>query len=176
MVDKVKANPAVVATMDDIRDWEKKYGRIPAGSVVMFRTDWSKRWPDPASFNAKPFPGIGLDVLQFLHMQPHVLFHGHETYSPDMSPTYETEKWLFKHNFAQAEGVANLDQVPESGALIAIGFAKPEGGTGGFARYVAIAPASWPHGVTIDQASGAPMPTHTKALARDADGILDEPR
>ena len=30
------------------------------------------------------------------------------------------------HNqFTQAEGVANLDQVPDAGALIAIGFAKP---------------------------------------------------
>ena len=39
------------------------------------------------------------------------------------------------HNhFAQAEGVANLDQVPEAGALLSIGFAKPLGGTGGFAR------------------------------------------
>src|SRR3546814_17643461 len=26
-----------------IEDWEAKHGRIPAGSWVLFRTDWSKR-------------------------------------------------------------------------------------------------------------------------------------
>jgi hypothetical protein len=90
------------------------------------------------------------------------------------APEFVGENWLLKHNFAQAEGVANLDQVPESGALITIGFAKFEGGTGGFARYIAIAPASWPFGVTIDEQSGAPLPTHVHALRRSADGVLRE--
>ena len=62
--------------------------------------------------------------------------------------------------------------VPEAGALILIGFAKPEGGTGGFARYIAVAPASWPHGVTIKEAPGAPLPTQSMALRRSADGVL----
>ena len=79
-----------------------------------------------------------------------------------------------QHNFAQAEGVANLDQVPEAGALITIGFAKFEGGSGGFARYVAVAPASWPYGVTIAQAPGAPLPKHEHPLRRGADGVLRE--
>jgi len=70
--------------------------------------------------------------------------------------------------------VANLDQVPESGALITIGFAKFEGGTGGFARYIAIAPADWPFGVTLEQQPGAPLPTHTHALRRGADGVMRE--
>ena len=50
------------------------------------------------------------------------------------------------NNFAQAESVANLDKVPATGALIIIGFAKPKCGTGGYARYVAVAPPDWPHG------------------------------
>ena len=28
------------------RAWEQRHGRIPAGSVVMVRSDWSKRWTD----------------------------------------------------------------------------------------------------------------------------------
>ena len=174
MAEKTSADNGAVAQMADIRAWEAKHGPIPLGSVVMFRTDWYKRWPSQEAFNAKPFPGISMEVLEFLHMQRHILFHGHETYNTDMSPTYAAEKWLFHHNFAQAEGVANLDKVPESGALIAIGFAKLEGGTGGYARYVAIAPSSWPYGVTIEQAPGAPMPTHEHPLARDTDGVLRE--
>jgi hypothetical protein len=77
------------------------------------------------------------------------------------------------HNhFCQAEGVANLDQVPEAGALINIGFAKPEGGTGGYARYIAICPPGWKHGQTVAQAPGAPLPKQPFPLRRDANGVL----
>jgi hypothetical protein len=77
------------------------------------------------------------------------------------------------HNhFAQAEGVANLDQVPAAGALIVIGFAKPLGGTGGYARYVAIAPKDWPFGVSVEDAPGAPLPPQPYPLKRDGNGVL----
>lgn len=68
--------------------------------------------------------------------------------------------------------MANLDQVPEAGALIAIGFAKPQGGTGGYARYIAIAPKEWPHGVAISEAPGAPLPKQPYPLRRNAEGVL----
>ena len=55
---------------------------------------------------------------------------------------------------------------------MSIGFAKPLGGTGGFARYVAIAPADWPHGVSVDDVPGAPLPMQPHPLVRDADGVL----
>ena len=62
------------------------------------------------------------------------MFHGHEPLDTDTTPNLEGEYWLRHNYYCQAEGVTNLDQVPEAGALIAIGFAKPEGGTGGYAR------------------------------------------
>jgi kynurenine formamidase len=174
---KVAANPGYQATVDDVRAWEHRHGPVPAGSVVMFRSDWSKKWGDPKRFTSPPFPGVSLAALKYLHLERHILMHGHEPLdTDDTAPRFEAETWLLKHNFAQAEGVANLDQVPESGALISIGFAKFEGGTGGFARYIAIAPASWPHGVSIAEEPGAPLPVHAHPLARGADGVLKETR
>jgi kynurenine formamidase len=175
VVSKVAADPGYQATIADIKDWERRHGPVPSGSVVMIRSDWSKKWNDPKRFTTAPFPGVSLAALQYLHLDRHVLMHGHEPLDTDnTAPEFVAEKWLLAHNFAQAEGVANLDQVPESGALIAIGFAKFEGGTGGFARYVAIAPASWTQGMTIDQQSGAPLPTHVHPLRRGADGVMRE--
>jgi kynurenine formamidase len=172
---KVAADPGYQATLADIKDWERRHGPVPSGSVVMIRSDWSKKWNDPKRFTTAPFPGVSLAALQYLHLDRHVLMHGHEPLDTDnTAPEFVAEKWLLAHNFAQAEGVANLDQVPESGALIAIGFAKFEGGTGGFARYVAIAPASWTQGMTIDQQPGAPLPTHVHPLRRGADGVMRE--
>lgn len=170
---KVALDPGYQATVADIKEWERRHGPIPAGSVVMIRSDWSKKWHDPRRFTRQPFPGITLAALKYLYLYRHVLMQGHEPLDTDnTAPKFVGEHWLLQHNFAQAEGVANLDEVPASGALIAIGFAKFAGGTGGFARYIAIAPASWPFGVTIGQQSGAPLPTHVHRLRRDADGVL----
>jgi kynurenine formamidase len=172
---KVARDPGYQAGVDDVKDWERRHGPIPAGSVVMMRSDWSRKWNDPSRFTAQPFPGVSLAALKYLHLERHILMHGHEPLDTDnTAPEFVGEKWLLQHNFAQAEGVANLDQVPEAGALITIGFAKFEGGSGGLARYVAIAPASWPYGVTIAQESGSPLPTHRHALRRGADGVLRE--
>ncbi len=172
---KVAVDPGYQATVADIKDWERRHGPIPVGSVVMIRSDWSKKWNDPKRFTAQPFPGVSLGALKYLHLDRHILMHGHEPLDTDnTAPEFVGEKWLLRHNFAQAEGVANLDQVPEAGALITIGFAKFEGGTGGFARYIAIAPASWPFGATIENEPGAPLPTHAHALRRGADGVMRE--
>jgi kynurenine formamidase len=175
VAEKVIRDPGYQATVADIKEWEGRHGPIPMGAVVMIRSDWSKKWNDPKRFTTQPFPGVTLDALKYLYLERHVLLHGHEPLDTDnTAPKFIGEKWLLAHNFAQAEGVANLDQVPESGALISIGFAKFEGGTGGFARYIAIAPASWPHGMTLEQESGSPLPTHAHALRRGADGVLRE--
>ncbi|MGH6961479.1 MAG: cyclase family protein, partial [Dongiaceae bacterium] len=151
-------DPGYHATIDDIKAWEAKHGKVPEGSVVMIRSDWYKKWNEVERFAVAPFPGIKLDALQFLHNERKILFHGHEPLDTDTTPTLEGEAWLMHNHFAQAEGVANLDKVPEAGALIAIGFAKPLGGTGGYARFIAIAPADWTEGVSVIEAPGAPLP------------------
>jgi len=170
--EKTRADPGYVATIGDITAWEHRHGKIPAGAVVMFRSDWSKHWREPDRFLARPFPGISVDALKFLHLERHILFHGHEPFDTDATPDLVAERWLLTHDFAQAEGVTNLDQVPEAGALVAIGFARPEGGTGGLARFVAIAPASWRYGETIAQSPGAPLPRQEAPLERDIDNVL----
>lgn len=170
--EKVAEDPGYHATIADIRAWEAKHGIIPKGSVVMFRSDWYKKWTEVERFNQKPFPGVSLAALQFLHQQREILFHGHEPLDTDTTPNLEGEYWLLHNHYTQAEGVANLDKVPEAGALIAIGFAKPEGGTGGYARYIAICPSDWSYGVSILDVPGVPLPVQPYPLRRDRYGIL----
>jgi len=170
--EKVAEHAGYHLQVEDVEAWEAEHGRIPEGSVVMVRSDWYKRWSDVARFNRKPFPGVGLDALKFLHLERNILFHGHEPLDTDTTPTLEGEHWLLHHHFAQAEGVAHLDKVPEAGALIVIGFAKPQGGTGGYARYIAVAPPDWPHGVSVKEMPGAPLPVQPAPLRRDAHGVL----
>jgi kynurenine formamidase len=169
---KVAQDEGYHCSVEDVKAWESKHGRIPAGSVVMVRSDWHKRWEDTARYNQKPFPGIGLDALKFLHLERNILFHGHEPLDTDTTPTLEGEYWLLHNHFCQAEGVTNLDKVPEAGALITIGFAKPLGGSGGFARYIAICPPDWKYGNSVVETPGAPLPKQPHPLRRDANGVL----
>lgn len=168
IVDQVKKDPGYHLTVQDIVNWEKDHGRIPEGSVVFVRSDWSKEWPNPELATRSTFPGVKLDALKFLHEQRKILFHGHEPLDTDTTPTLEGESWLMHHGYAQAEGVANLDQVPETGALIAIGYPKFLGGTGGFARYIAICPPDWKYGVSVGQVPEAPMAKQASPLHWDA--------
>jgi len=63
--------------------------------------------------------------------------------------------------------VANLDKVPEKGALVAIGFPKPQGGAGGYARYIAICPPDWKCGVSVGELPEAPMKSFARSLHWD---------
>jgi kynurenine formamidase len=166
IVEQLKTNPNYALQVADIEAWEKKHGRIPEGSVVFVRSDWSKAWPDPKLTTLEEFPGVGLEALKFLHEQRHILFHGHEPLDTDSTPDLEGEHWLMHHGYTQAEGVANLDQVPEAGALVIIGFPKLGGGLGGYARYVAVCPPDWPYGTTIGP-NDAPLPKSDKMLHYD---------
>jgi kynurenine formamidase len=166
IAEQVKSNPNYALRVTDIDAWENKHGRIPEGSVVFVRSDWSKAWPDPKLATLKEFPGVGLEALKFLHLQRKILFHGHEPLDTDSTPKLEGEDWLMHNGYTQAEGVANLDQVPEAGALVVIGYPKFAGGLGGYARYVAVCPSDWPYGVTIGQ-HDAPLPKSDKPLHYD---------
>src|SRR5216110_3104115 len=123
----------------------------------MVRSDWSKDWPDPQLATRAVFPGVSLAALKFLHLERHILFHGHEPLDTDTTPTLEGEAWLMHHGYTQAEGIANLDKVAETGCLVAIGYPKFKGGTGGYARYIAICPPDWRFGVSVGQVPDSPL-------------------
>jgi kynurenine formamidase len=171
IVPQVKKNPKYALQVSDIKTFEKRHGRIPAGSVVMVRSDWSKKWTDDPvkakALAADPvFPGVSLAALEFLHLRRHILFHGHEPLDTDTTPTLEGESWLMHHGYTQAEGVANLAGVPATGCLVDIGYPKFKGGLGGYARYVAICPPSTRKGVKIGRRD-APLPSFSSPLHWD---------
>jgi len=168
IVEQVAKNPGYHLQVADIQRWEARHGRVPPGSVVMVRSDWSKEWPDPALATREVFPGVSLAALKFLHEQRHILFHGHEPLDTDTTPTLEGEYWLMHNGYTQAEGVANLDKVAETGCLVTIGYPKFKGGLGGYARYVAICPPNWKYGTSVGQMPEAPLPKSDKILHWDA--------
>ncbi len=149
--EKVAKNPDYVLTLAEVRAWEAQHGAIPAGAFVAMRTDWSKRWPDEAAMQnvdrngVAHYPGWTRAALQYLYETRKITASGHETTDtdPGVSVTkddYTLERYLLSTNHYQIELLANLDQVPQTGALVLVTFAKPLAGSGFPARVIAIAP------------------------------------
>lgn len=147
-------DPDTLPVLADVEAWEVRHGRVPAGSFVALRTDWYKRWPDPVAFVNKDaegvahYPGWSREVLEFLFAQRDVRAVGHEQTDtdPGLSTSkgdYGLEYYVLSQDRWQIELVANLDQVPEAGALLLASWPKPLKGTGYPARLVAIH-SSWP--------------------------------
>jgi kynurenine formamidase len=149
--DKVASNTDYVLSLDDVRDWESRHGRIPRGAFVAMRTDWAKRWPDDAALANRDasgvyhYPGWSREVLKLLYEDRGITASGHETTDtdPGLATTkddYSLESYILGLNHYQIELLANLDQVPEAGGMVWISFPKALDGSGFPARVVAVVP------------------------------------
>jgi kynurenine formamidase len=139
-------------SMQDVQNWERLHGRIPAHAFVAMRTDWSKRWPNQDAMQNRDAKGMGhypawsMPVLKFLLNERHVAAIGHETTDTDggigaSHDDYSLESYVLGTNHYQIEMLAHLDRVPDAGALVMVSFPKPADGTGFPARVIAIVPA-----------------------------------
>ena len=91
------------------------------------------------------YPGWSLPALKYLYEGRKITASGHETTDtdPGIATTkgdYSLETYLLSTNHYQIELLTNLDQVPESGAIVVVSFPKPKGGSGFPARVFAILP------------------------------------
>jgi kynurenine formamidase len=149
--ESVAKNADYTISMDDVHAWEKRNGPIPAGAFVALRTDWSKRWPDTKAMRNEDkngvthYPGWTKDVLAYLYEERKITASGHETTDTDPGTAtskddYSLETYILSTNHYQIELLANLDQVPEAGAIVVASFPKPKGGSGFPARVFAVIP------------------------------------
>jgi kynurenine formamidase len=134
-------DPNHALSVDDIKAWEAKNGRVPAGSFAALRTDMYKDWDsDPERFKRFPFPAWSLAAVKFLFDERRVTAIGHEALDTDTTDSMDSETWLLKQNHFQIEALANLDKVPATGAVIVVTWPKVENGFGFPARAFAILP------------------------------------
>jgi kynurenine formamidase len=131
---------------DDLLDWERQHGRIPAGAVVALHSAWEERLHLPGAFlNADAAgvlhtPGFGVEAARFLVHERSVAGVATDTLSLDIgaSTTYDAHRVLLGAGVYGLENVAGLDSVPRAGAVIVVGAPKHRGGTGGPARLLAL--------------------------------------
>lgn len=136
----------------DIISWEATHAEIPPGAIVLIRTGWGSRWPDRARYLGTTktgdagvaelhFPGLDLDAARLL-VRRRVSAVGIDTPSIDygQSKTFQVHRRLFASNVPAFENVANLEQLPVTGAFVIALPMKIKGGSGGPLRIVALLP------------------------------------
>jgi len=140
---KAAQDPNATVEPADIEAWISANGAIPAGACVAMNSGWSARMGDPSWRNLPDgimtFPGFSKAATDLL-ADAGAASIGVDTLSldPGNSADFAVHySWLPSGRFG-IEGLANLDQLPASGATIFIGAPKHRGGTGGPARIMAM--------------------------------------
>lgn len=141
-------NSDYALSVDDIADWERRYGVIPAGSLVLLCAGWQRRWPEPERFiNADAdgimhTPGFAADGARYLLEFRGVAGLGTDT--PGIDAGRDTGLSVSRLALAQArivlECLNNLDQLPPTGATVVIGRLPLVGGSGAPAGVLALTP------------------------------------
>ena len=137
-------------TVDDLKAWENKHGRIRGGAILLFHTGYSRHWPDAKKYlgtgerganavSKLQFPGLHPDTARWLVAERAIKAVGLDTASIDFgqSTLFESHRILFEKNIPAFENVAALDKLPATGAYIVALPMKIKDGSGGPLRIVA---------------------------------------
>jgi kynurenine formamidase len=146
---EVKADPDYELGRRDVLEFEKENGKIPAGSFVVFRSDWSKRtaeeYENKDAEGNSHFPGWSLDALKYLIEERDAAVIGHETPDTDSAKGGNAagmvcEDYVLKRGRLNVELLKGLDALPATGAIAFITFPNVKDGVGFTSRVFAIAP------------------------------------
>lgn len=138
-------------TVEDLKDWEAKNGRIPIGAIVVMFSGWGKHWPDKVRYLGSPtptntatlhFPGFSQEAAEFLVKERKIDGVGIDTPSIDHGPsrTFPVHQVLNGANIYGLENIANLEKLPPKGATLIALPMKIKGGTGAPVRIIALLP------------------------------------
>ncbi|HEX6721648.1 MAG TPA: cyclase family protein [Burkholderiaceae bacterium] len=149
------ADPDYLMSVADIGAFEAQHGRIAAGSWLLMRTDWSKRWTEAGDAEAyqnfddsgQHTPGPSSEAVQFLVRERQVLGFGSEAIGTDagqgihLRPPYPCHYFMHGAGRYGLQCLTNLDQLPPSGSLLICPPLKIQKGSGSPLRVLALVPS-----------------------------------
>ena len=145
------SNADYQVSVADFQNWERRNGKIAAGTIVLLRTGFGKRYPDRQTYLGTDelgaqavaklhFPGLDPAAARWLTQNRSIKAIGLDTASIDygQSTLFESHRILFEKNIPAFENVANLDQLPAKGFSVIALPMKIKNGSGGPLRIVAL--------------------------------------
>jgi kynurenine formamidase len=144
--ERASGDPDTTLTLDDLKSWEQRHGRIPEGAIIALYSGWESRVDDRRKFfgldekGGFHLPGFHLEAVQFLQEDRNVKGIASDTMSLDtgIAAGFPVHHFWLGHKKWGLENVANLGQVPPTGATIVVGSPKVAGCTGGPSRVFAL--------------------------------------
>jgi len=141
-------------TMEDILAWEKKHGRIPQGAWVIMQSGIDGRfYPNRKEVLGTEktgkdavaelhFPGFSPEAVSFLLSKRTINGIAIDTPSidPGTSKDFKVHRELCGAQKLALENIANLEKIPESGAILYVIPMLIQNGTGAPARVFALLP------------------------------------
>lgn len=147
---KVAGNADYAVTIEDIKVWERQYGRIPNGSMVVLWTGWESRWGTPAFPNLDESgrvhqPGFSIPAVRWMIDTGRLGRRGGtgtDTFSPDVGieETFTVSKLVYRRHRISLEILANLCQLPTTGAWVLAGGPINRNGAGSTATIFGVLP------------------------------------
>ncbi|MGI8503668.1 MAG: cyclase family protein [Hassallia sp.] len=145
---KSAVNSDYVLTVADVVAWEDKYGKIPAGGVVILYTGWQDKWRHKDAFfnqdaqGGLHFPGFGSDATQFLLNERQIVGVGIDTHGVDsgQDTSFTINRLVLEKPRIVLENLTNLDQLPPLGVMLAIAPLLLQAGSGSPVGVLALMP------------------------------------
>lgn len=142
---KARSDPNAMVEVDDLRRFEKRYGKIPDGALVAADSGWADKVDDPDAFKGGPafpnynFPGWSNEAALWAAEKREITGIGIDTLSldPGNSATFPVHVNFLGTDRYGLENMANLDKIPPSGATAYMGLIPWEEGSGGPCRVIA---------------------------------------
>lgn len=142
---KAEENPDAQLTPDDIMAWEAEFGPLPAGAIVAMHSGWdayvtSDKFRNADADGGLHFPGVHIEAAELLIEARDIKGVMVDTLSLDFGPSADFAfhyRWLASNRWGM-ECVANLSQLPPTGAIVIAGGPKIAGATGGPSRVIAL--------------------------------------
>jgi kynurenine formamidase len=147
---KTVRDPDYALTVDDLAAWERRHGRIPNGAAVVLWTGWEDRYGTPAFPNTDAEgrihqPGFSLAAARWLVETGRLGRRGalgSDTFGPDVGidDTYAVSQLLFHEHRISLEVLANLRELPITGAWVLVGGVVNRRGSGSPATIYGVIP------------------------------------
>jgi kynurenine formamidase len=149
VTEQAAADPDFLLEVDDVRDWEKAHGPLPAGGWLLYRTGWDARSDSQTDFlnadeNGPHTPGISPECARWLAEEAPVIGLGVETVGTDAGAAHSFDPPFPCHSALLGAGkygltqLQNLALLPPTGALLLAGPLPIVGGSGSPARVLAL--------------------------------------
>jgi kynurenine formamidase len=138
-------DPDYLLTLDDVKAFEAEHGALPEGGWLFLRTGWDARAADQDAFlNEAHTPGPDVECARYLAEQAPSVGFGVETVGTDAGAAHSFDPPFPVHNFLLGAGkygltqLANLAELPPTGAIAIVAPLKLVGGTGSPSRVLAL--------------------------------------